>query len=144
MAIALSFVLPHEWNIPKYAVKDFVFQRELVPPGNWVAPAGSNRSGCGGNEAAGVFDGKDRVSDSASKRAVTQVNTEQASKVQSRKPTRFWNEEGRRRWGTRPLALSAEGTSDKNPRFRRGTGDGTFAQEHKGTREAPTVAASDR
>jgi hypothetical protein len=31
-----------------------------IPPGNWFAPPGSNRSGSGSNEAAGAFDGKDR------------------------------------------------------------------------------------
>ena len=35
------------------------------------APAGSNRSGGGGNEAAEAFDGKDRLGDSASRQAVT-------------------------------------------------------------------------
>jgi len=35
------------------------------------APAGSNRSGGGGNETAGASDGKDRVGDSASTQAVT-------------------------------------------------------------------------
>ena len=34
--------------------------RVQSPPGNWVAPAGSNRSGGGGNEAAGAFDAKGR------------------------------------------------------------------------------------
>ena len=36
-----------------------------------VAPAGSNRSGGGGNETAEAFDGKDRIGDSASTQAVT-------------------------------------------------------------------------
>jgi len=36
-----------------------------------VAPAGSNRSGGGGNETAEAFDEKDRVGDSASTQAVT-------------------------------------------------------------------------
>ena len=34
--------------------------RVRVPPGNWVAPAGSNRSGGGGNEAAGASGVKGR------------------------------------------------------------------------------------
>ncbi len=29
-----------------------------LPPGNWVAPAGSSRSGGGGNEAVGAFDAR--------------------------------------------------------------------------------------
>jgi hypothetical protein len=46
-------------------------QRVQLPPGNSVAPAGSNRSGGGGNETAGAFDGKGRLGDSASRQAVT-------------------------------------------------------------------------
>jgi len=36
-------------------------QRVQFPPGNWIAPAGSNRSDGGGNEAVKAFDGKDRL-----------------------------------------------------------------------------------
>jgi hypothetical protein len=32
-------------------------QREINPPGNWIAPPGSNRSGGGGNKAAGAIAG---------------------------------------------------------------------------------------
>src|SRR5262245_25493882 len=42
------------------AVKGADLQRVQVPPGNSVAPAGSNRSGGGGNEAAEAFDAKGR------------------------------------------------------------------------------------
>jgi hypothetical protein len=35
-------------------------QRVQLPPGNWFAPPGSNRSGSGGNEAVGAFDGEGR------------------------------------------------------------------------------------
>jgi hypothetical protein len=38
--------------------KEEVFSGLRDPPGNWVAPAGSSRSGSGGNEAAGAFDAK--------------------------------------------------------------------------------------
>jgi len=38
--------------------KEEVFSGLRGPPGNWVAPAGSSRSGGGGNEAAGAFDAK--------------------------------------------------------------------------------------
>jgi hypothetical protein len=34
--------------------------RVQVPPGNWVAPAGSNRSGSGGNETAEAFGARGR------------------------------------------------------------------------------------
>ena len=59
-----------------------------TPARQLVAPAGSNRSGGGGNEAAEAFDGKDRFSDSASRQAVTRVNAEQASKSSMWEPTR--------------------------------------------------------
>ena len=68
------------------------------PPGNWVAPAGSNRSGGGGNEAAGAFDGKGPFSGPASGQAVTRVNAEQAPKAVMWEPTRPTYGEGRRRW----------------------------------------------
>src|SRR5215469_2989691 len=54
------------------------------------APAGSNRSSCGGNEAAEAF-GDKRVTiygDVASVQAVTRVNAEQASKRTMRGPIR--------------------------------------------------------
>ena len=46
-------------------------QRVQVPPGNWFAPPGSNRSSGGGNEAAEAFDVKGRYGDSANVQAVT-------------------------------------------------------------------------
>ena len=51
-----------------------------LPPGNWVAPAGSYRSGGGGNETVGAFETDGSLGDSASRQAVTRVNAEQASK----------------------------------------------------------------
>ena len=57
------------------------------------APAGSNRSSCGGNEAVEAF-GDQRVTkfgDVASVQAVTRVNAEQASKRTMRGPTRSPN-----------------------------------------------------
>jgi hypothetical protein len=57
------------------------------------APAGSNRSNCGGNEAVEAF-GDQRVTkygDVASVQAVTRVNAEQASKRTMRGPTRSPN-----------------------------------------------------
>src|SRR4051795_10220045 len=68
-------------------------------PANSVAPAGSYRSGGGGNEAAGAFENTGRSSDSASSQAVTRVNVEQASKDLTWKPTRQLIGEGRSRWG---------------------------------------------
>src|SRR3954452_10386261 len=93
-------------------------QRVQLPPGNSVAPAGSNRSGGGGNETAGAFD-------SASRQAVTRVNAEQASKRITWEPTRRINGEGRRHWGTGGHTPR----SDANQWSHRGSGDGMPAQE---------------
>ena len=62
-----------------------------------IAPASSNRSGGGGDETAGAFDGKGRVGDPASRQALTRVNAEQASKRLMREPTQRTCGEGRRR-----------------------------------------------
>src|SRR4029077_12055853 len=43
------------------AVKGAGLQRVKLPPGNWCAPPGSNRSGGGGNKPVGAFDGKGRL-----------------------------------------------------------------------------------
>jgi len=58
--------------------------------------------------------------------AVTRVNAEQASKRVTRKPTRLFNGEGRRRW--HPAWPGPLGKSDADQRFRRGSGDGMHAQ----------------
>ena len=42
-----------------------------IPPGNWFAPPGSNRSSGGGNEAAEAFGVEGRIGDSVSMQAVT-------------------------------------------------------------------------
>jgi len=43
------------------AVKGTGPQREINPPGNWIAPPGSNRSGGGGNKAAGASGVEGRI-----------------------------------------------------------------------------------
>ncbi len=48
------------------AVKGAGQQWVQVPPGNWIAPPGSNRSGGEGNEAVGAFGVEGRVGDLAS------------------------------------------------------------------------------
>ena len=58
------------------------------PPGNWIAPPGSNRRSRGGNESAGAFGVESRVGDLAIKQAVMEVNAEQAPKPVMQKPTR--------------------------------------------------------
>ena len=59
-----------------------------VPPGNWIAPPGSNRSGGGGNETVGASGVEGHLGDLASMQAVTRVNAEQASKRLTQEPTR--------------------------------------------------------
>ena len=63
-----------------------------------IAPAGSYRSGGGGNEAVGAFEKHVPHGGAASWQAVTRVNTEQASKDLTWEPTRHLYGEGRRRW----------------------------------------------
>jgi hypothetical protein len=53
------------------AVKGAGSLRVKVPPGNWFAPPGSNRSGGEGNEAVGAFGVEGREGDLASMQAVT-------------------------------------------------------------------------
>ena len=78
--------------------------RHSVPVGasptrpSLIAPAGSYRSGGGGNEAVGAFETHVPFSGAASRQAVTRVNTEQASKGLTWEPTRLSYGEGRRRW----------------------------------------------
>ena len=50
------------------------------PPGNWIAPPGSNRRGRGGNKSAGAFGVEGRIGDLAIMQAVMEVNAEQAPK----------------------------------------------------------------
>ena len=82
------------------AVKVVDLQWVQLPPGIWVAPAGSYRSGGGGNEAAGAFETTGDSSRSASGQAITRVNVEQASKRMMWEPTRPHCGEGRRRGAT--------------------------------------------
>jgi hypothetical protein len=59
-----------------------------------VAPAGSNRSNRGGDEAIEAFGVEGPSRDLAIMQAVTRVNVEQASKEMMRKPTRRHYGEG--------------------------------------------------
>ncbi len=95
-------------------------QRRLISSGceshpATVAPAGSNRSSSGGNEAAEAFGVEGHFGDSASMQAVTWVNAEQASKRPDAEadPSRY-------RGRPPPQELKSEHTL----RFRRGSGDG--------------------
>src|SRR5262249_55202535 len=62
-----------------------------------VAPAGSNRSGSGGNDTAEASDGKGCTGSPANRQAVTYVNAEQASKIITWEPTQQRDGEGRGR-----------------------------------------------
>jgi hypothetical protein len=66
-----------------------------VPPGNWIAPPGSNRSGGGGNETAGAFGVEGRRGDLASLQAVKEMNAVQASKRSMQELTRHESRESR-------------------------------------------------
>src|SRR5215469_3512406 len=82
-------------------------------PANSVAPAGSYRSGGGGNEAVGAFETTGRLGDLASRQAVTRVNAEQAPKAMMWEPTRQHNGEGRRHWqngGHTPRSDTSQGS----------------------------------
>jgi hypothetical protein len=58
-----------------------------LPPGNWFAPPGNNRSGGEANQAVGAFGVEGHVGDSVSLQAVTRVNAEQAPKKQLQEAT---------------------------------------------------------
>ncbi len=79
------------------------------------APAGSNWSSRGGNEAAEASGVEGPVRDLATTQAVMRMNTEQASKSVMRKPTRREYGEGRC-----PRRMRAK----RSLGFRRGIGDG--------------------
>jgi hypothetical protein len=127
------------------AVPGVVSQWVQVPPGKVSRfPAGSNPSGGRGNEAVGALGGKGQSADSASQRAVTRVNTEQAPKPsdagadpvlrRGRPPEATTNSPG----AEYPEAPKTMG------RFSgRSKGDGTLATGNHATREACLVAARD-
>jgi hypothetical protein len=95
-------------------------QRVRLPPGNWVAPAGSYRSGGGGNEAVEAFETTPRCDGVASPRVVTLVNAEQAPKVPN------VGADPLRQWGRPPTLASRSPagirrpTSDPTQRSHRG------------------------
>jgi hypothetical protein len=95
-------------------------QRVRFPPGNWVAPAGSYRSGGGGNETVEAFETTPRSDGVASPRVVTSVNAEQAPKVPN------VGADPLRQWGRPPTLASRSPagirrpTSDPTQRSHRG------------------------
>jgi len=93
-------------------------------PANSIAPAGSYRSGGGGNEAVGAFETHAPLGGAASRQAVTRVNAEQASKGSDvgADPLTGWG---------RPSSLANRETggigrpmSDPTQRSHRGNGNG--------------------
>src|SRR4051812_27874271 len=94
--------------------------RHSVPVGasptrpSLIAPAGSYRSGGGGNEAVGASETPVPSRGAGSRQAVTRVNTEQASKDLTWEPTRHLIGEGRRRWGA-PRWLRAPHSERSEP-----------------------------
>jgi hypothetical protein len=93
-------------------------------PANSVAPAGSYRSGGGGNKAVGAFETNVPLGGAASRQAVTRVNAEQASKDLTWEPTRLLIGEGRRRWRKRETGGIGRPKSDLTQRSHRGNGNG--------------------
>ena len=69
----------HPWRAP---CKGVVVPVGARPTPKGVVPSGSSRSRSGGNERSRAFDVKGRLSRSASWRAVTRVNAEQAPKTE--------------------------------------------------------------
>ena len=128
-AILVACTLPPGGGLRAYfrvrRGKAWIFSGCKSRPATLVAPAGSNRSGGGGNETAGAFDAKGRLGDSASRQAVTRVNAEQAPKGLTWEPTRREIGEGRRHWGTGGHTPR----SDANQWSHRGIGDGMSAEE---------------
>jgi hypothetical protein len=59
-----------------------------IPPGNWIAPPGSNRRSRRGNESAGAFGVEGCIGNLAIMQAVMEVNAEQAPKPEMQEPTR--------------------------------------------------------
>jgi hypothetical protein len=105
------------------------------------APAGSNRSSRGGNEATEAFDGKGRASGSASESAVTTVNAIEASKTEMREPTPLAWEEGCHppdQSGRTPCAVLSARRPEDPAGVEATAGSYTGRQA---TRETPTVAA---
>jgi serine/threonine protein kinase len=50
-----------DFGLAKVSPSGSILQRVKLPPGNWFAPPGSNRSGSGGNEAVGALDVEGRM-----------------------------------------------------------------------------------
>ena len=88
---------PNEANCAPWQGEDF--QRVKLPPGKWVAPAGSYRSDGGGNKTVEAFEKHGPLGGPASRQAVTRVNVEQSSKSLMWAPTQKLVGEGRCRWG---------------------------------------------
>ena len=58
-----------------------------IPPGNWIAPPGSNRGSRGGNKSAGALGVEGCIGNLAIMQAVMEVNAEQAPKSEMQEPT---------------------------------------------------------
>jgi len=88
-----------------------------------VAPAGSNRSSRGGNEAAEAFDAEGRVGDSTSWQAITWVNAEQVPKITDAEadPIKISGK----------AATAGEASDERTRPIRRDIGDGMSAQEDR-------------
>lgn len=92
------------------------------------APAGSNRSGRGGNEAAEAFGVEDHIGDLASTQTAAIANAVQAPKGL------MWKRPGHK---TGKAAIVGEASEEGTRGFHRGSGGGMRAQGDRGNTGSP-------
>src|SRR5215813_10339176 len=119
-----------------------------LPPGNWFAPPGNNRSGGEGNETVGAFGVEGHVGDSVSVQAVTRVNAEQAPKKQLQEPTGLLHkgrpltvEKHERTGSTEPAGVRATACRPRRPDATREAPNGGRGQGPTGNSREPGQAA---
>src|SRR5471030_2787989 len=94
----------------------------LCAPWQGVAPAGSNRSGSGGNDTAEAFDGKGRLG---------RLREQAGRNVSERRAgleTGNVGADPAKGWGRPPSRVFARGATSPLPWSHRGNGDAMFAQ----------------
>ena len=115
------------------------------PARQLVAPAGSNRSGGGGNETVEAFDGKDRVRRFREQAGRNESETaDEPSKEAMWEPTRPLIGEGCHCGVHASSPCKQEARVTKAPQSHRGRGGRHVCKETNATWEAPAAAARDR
>lgn len=123
-------VLPCSSSPLKCAVKRRVFSVGDNPTRQGIAPAGSNRSGGGGDEAVGAFDGKGRVwrlRELAGRNTAWSVRISHACERRAGPETSDAEADRASTAGRPPLRMQAwpgrqQGDERAHPQFRRGIG----------------------